>query len=229
MSNPTDVRRDDGRPVTFAVILVGAVMSAAMNLYGAWHLFPGLLASVICLGAIAACEGTAILTLRHIVRDFSNNHEFKALFGTVIFAFCIYGCVNAGHRAIDVQMIELRETNAFKSEQAQRHKDRADAHLAAASLAVLEGDRTTESQEEARARLELDKALALGIEVEKSQPLSAAGIWMWIILLELLKTGGRWALATPSRPQWDRKRRHIQWLKDRKTFEEKKAEFKTAA
>lgn len=215
----------DGRPVTAAVVTVAFAASAAWNLFGAAFMFYGLFATVLFMVMVGAAEALAGLTLRHIVEDWTNNNEIKALLGAVIYGFCIFGCVTAGHRAFEVQAIQQAETNAFKEQKAARHEAQAKIHFAKADAASRADDRDKEVAETRLANTELQNAHEIRLEVKQRQPMKPWTMWSIIILFELVKTGGRWAMATASKPRWNWKRRQIQALKDRHALNEAKQKY----
>lgn len=218
-----------GRPMTATVVLLAWIASAGWNLYGAAHMFYGAFATVLFIIMVFCAEALAGLTLRHIVEDWTNNNEMKALLGAVIYGFCIYGCVTAGHRAFDVQAIQQRETNAFKLALAQRHEDQAKIHFAKAQTASAANDRDSEVSQTRLANSELTKAHEIKLEVERKKPLSIYQTWAIIVLFELIKTGGRWALAVESKPRWPWRRRQIQNMKDQQALKLAKAKYSNEA
>lgn len=215
----------EGRPLTAFVVSCGFIASAAWNLYGAAFMFYGLFATILFMVMVATAEALAGLTLRHIVEDWNNNNEMKAALGAVIYGFCIFGCITAGHRAFDVQAIQQRETNAFNIEKAERHEEQAKVHFAKAKAASAKDDRDTEVSQTRLANQELEKAHQIKLEVERKQPMSTYTMWSIIVLFELVKTGGRWAMATQSKPRWNWKRRQIQNLKDKQALAEAKQKY----
>lgn len=215
----------EGRPITAGIVTLAFAASALWNLHGAAYMFYGLVATILFVVMIAAAEALAGLTLRHIVEDWTNNNEFKAMLGAVIYGFCIFGCVTAGHRAFEVQAIQQVETNAFKEKTAQGHADLAALHESMAAAALRSGDKDKEFSSRRIAREERQKAHDIRLEIKQRQPMSDWTMWALIILFELVKTGGRWALAVQSKPRWNWRRRHIQALKDKHALKTAKQKY----
>jgi hypothetical protein len=192
-----------GRPATFAFILITGIASACLNCFGAFSLFNGV-AAWIFLAAIFGMEGLALLALKHIVQDWQNHHRIKAALATLIFIPLVIGCAASGKRAFDMLAIDLRETNKIEMAKAERIQARADEHFAAAAKAT---ERSTQLQEISRGELEQAKADAIRLQVEKK---AAPPAWLVICLLclfELVKTGGRYAIATETAKTWSPARR----------------------
>ena len=218
----------EGRPLTACVVIAAFAASASWNLYGAANMFYGLFATVIFVVMIASAELLAGLVLRHIVEDFNNNNELKGILGSMIFMLCIFGCVTAGHRAFDVQAIQQRETNTFNEAKADRHTAQSVILFAKAKAASATGDRDTEVAQTRLANTELENAHKLKLEIERKKPMSEFTMWSIILLFEMIKLGGRWALAVQSKPRWNWRRRQIQALKDKQALREAREKYKVA-
>ena len=192
-----------GRPATFGAIVVTGTASAALNCYGAFSLFNGL-AAWIFLAAVFGMELLALLCLRHIVQDWQNNHRLKAALAMLIFIPLVIGCAASGKRAFDMLEIDLRERNKIEMAKADRIQERADAHFMAAQAAT---ERSIQTQEIARGEKEQAAADALRLKVEKKQPPPAWLVICLLFLFELVKTGGRFAIATETQKTWSPARR----------------------
>jgi hypothetical protein len=192
-----------GRPITFTAILIAGAASSALNCYGAFSLFNGIAAGIF-LAAVLGMELLALLCLRHIVQDWQNHHRMKAGLATLIFIPLVICCAASGKRAFDMLEIDLRETNKIETARADRIQARADAHFAA-SLAATE--RSVQTQETSRGEKEQASADAIRLQVEKKAP---PPVWLVIALLfvmEMVKTGGRFAFATETQKTWSPARR----------------------
>ena len=192
-----------GRPVTFAAILIAGTASAALNCYGAFSLFNGI-AAFIFLAAVFGMELLALLCLRHIVQDWQNHHRMKAGLAMLIFIPLVICCAAAGKRAFDMLEIDLRETNKIETARAERIQERADAHFAAALVAT---ERSVQTQETARGETEQAKADAIRLQIEKKAPPPVWFVLFILFVLEMVKTGGRFAFATETQKTWSPARR----------------------
>ena len=192
-----------GRPATFGAIIVTGTASAALNCFGAFSLFNGV-AAWIFLAAVFGMQLLALLCLRHIVQDWQNNHRLKAALAMLIFIPLVIGCAASGKRAFDMLAIDLRETNKIEMAKADRIQERADAHFMAAQATT---ERSIQTQEIARGEKEQAAADALRLKVEKKQPPPAWLVICLLFLFELVKTGGRFAIATETQKTWSPARR----------------------
>lgn len=181
----------EGRRVTAVAIFFAAAGSAALNIWGATQIFPGLVTGAIFAIVVTAGEVIAFLALRSIMADRANNHFWKARLGALILCLAIAGCVISGHRAFHTLSLEAsanHESLVIRAEAAQKE---ADAKLAI----LLEDDRDVNRNIWINRQNRADEAL---LAVKKSQPLPTSLIYVFLALFEIIKIGGLWALATPT-------------------------------
>jgi hypothetical protein len=189
----------EGREGTFALVLVIGVASSSQNVYGAAHLFSGLIPTIIACVAIAGAEGVAIASLRHIVTDWQNYHRVKAIGGAIALTLCVCGCVISGHKAFATLSITAHHEYKNLQADAERLKAEADKYTAAALATTVE---TEADMYRARAQRWQTQAQNKQLEVLKAKPLPQELYYVLLALFEFLKIGGAYLLATPTTKAW---------------------------
>jgi hypothetical protein len=191
-TNSTTLLQDfSGRRITAAAIIVAIVGSACLNIYGAAMIFPAWQTAAIFAIVIGANEVIAALSLRHIVRDFENRRPGKAALASIMLALAITGCVISGHKAFHTLFLEAdakHASNAIRADAAQREAD--------AQHADFLRERTDVNRARwQRLQAQADEARLVQM---KSEPPPKAIIYVLLVLFELVKIGGLYAIATPS-------------------------------
>ena len=182
-----------GRPITALAIGVAAFGSAALNIWGATHIFPNLFTAVIIGSVVGACEVIAALSLRHIMPDYSNNHYWKARIASVILVFAIAGCVISGKQAFHVLFLEANHAHTSLEKRADARQEEADVYKTRWFAGELDV-----SDDIARGRWERqqDTADAAILAQKKAKPPHEAIVFVLLALFEMVKIGGLWAIAT---------------------------------
>lgn len=192
INTPTRILQDfQGRRVTAAAIFFAAAGSAALNIWGATQIFPGLVTGAIFAVVVTAGEVIAFLALRSIMADRANHHYWKARLGALILCLAIAGCVISGHRAFHTLSLEASASHGSLVIRADAAQKEADAKLAILLADDRDLNRSIWEDRQARA----DQA---SLAVKKSQPLPTALVYVFLALFEVIKIGGLWALATPT-------------------------------
>lgn len=226
----------DDRSGTNLFLFGAGAASIAFNVWFAHSIYDGLAAMVFAFG-ILCVEVAAWLSLKHILRDWDNNHRVKPGVALAIFGAMVIVCFFMGWRAFETKNIEIAESNKIAAREAKAFEDRAKIHFDTAAAAVTKataataaGDRATadkqrsiETTEAARGRTEQSKADALRLEIKKNQEVPKFFVVVILIALEGIKMFGRWAIATPSAKIWAPERRAAEKEKQKAREAEAKA------
>ena len=187
------MRDFEGRRVTASAIIVAAFGSACLNVWGAYQIFPNPVVGFIIAAAMCASEAIAALALRHIVTDFNNHREWKALLGSVIFVIAVAGCVLSGKQAFHVLFLEADANHKALVVRATARQAEADAFHAH----MLKSDQAMTVTRPKWERLQAVSDEA-NLAVLKAKPPHQAIVFILLALFETVKIGGLFALATPS-------------------------------
>lgn len=232
----------DDRSGTNLFLFGAGAASIAFNVWAAHSIYDEW-AAWIFAGGMLCVEIAAWLSLKHILRDWDNNHRVKPGFGFALFGLMVIACFFMGWRAFETKNIEIREENKIDIRDADAFAARATIHFAAADKAVqdaaaatAEGDRqaadrhrSTETIERARGSAEQTKADELRIGVEKNPEVHWFFVIVILCVLEGVKMFGRWAIATPSAKIWTRERREAEKEKKQKAREAEAEAARNAA
>lgn len=210
-----------------AALTLGAAASIGFNVWAATTFFEGFAAVVFCVGVLAI-EVCAFLSLRHIIRDWDNNHRFKPGVAFVIFAFMVALCTFTGHHGFSQLEIHRAEINKEYLRKAEEAEARAEIHRLAAVAAIGEDNRGKESQEMARREKELEKAAAERLKIAKSKPLPEFMVIVFLVCFEAVKVWGRWSIGTPTAKTWTLAQRRASRDKQKAAAAEAKAARKLA-
>lgn len=218
---------DASRAGVNAFLTLAAAAAIGFNVWAATTFYSGFPAFVFCVG-VFAIEVVAFLSLRHIIRDWDNNHRFKPGAAGVIFAFMVILCAFTGHHGFGQLEIQRAETVKEFKRKAEEAEARAAVHMAAAQAAIAADNRGKESQELARREKELEKAAAERLKIAKNKPLPGGIVIVFLICFEAVKVWGRWALGTPTQKTWTLAQRRASRDKQKAKEAEAKAARKLA-
>lgn len=183
----------EGRELTAVAIIVAALGSATLNVWGAFQIFPNPLTGGIFAVVISACEVIAAVSLRHIVADYQNNRFWKARLGALLFVMAVGGCVFSGKQAFHVLFLEANANHTALEVRSTARQAEADAYHAQ----MLLSDAALTVTRPKWARLQ-EQADAANLATLKSKPPHQAIVYLLLSLFEMVKIGGLFALATPS-------------------------------
>ena len=176
------IMRDfEGRRVTASAIIVAAFGSASLNVWGAYQIFPNPVTGAIFATVICACEVIAALALRHIVTDFQNHREHKALLASLIFVMAVAGCVFSGKQAFHVLFLEADANHKALEIRSTARQAEADAYHTQMLTGALTEAGVNPDHQQRRWELRQERADEANLAVLKATYISHKVFYQYII------------------------------------------------
>lgn len=209
----------DGRWLTSCFVTGLGVFSLSINVWGASLIYSGL-AGLLVAGCVLWLEGLAIVSLTHIITDYTNNNFLKSGLGAVAFVGIVVICAMSGKQAFHNLTLDRVMQNEAALARVERQQVIANDYFAAAKN--LTGD--AKSRENGFGERMQTKVDNLKREVSKKQPWPEWVVVLMLVVFELVKSTGRYALAVESSRKWTLKRRRTEAIKEKTALAKAKAE-----